>query len=175
MNEVQRMVFTREAHLGFGDLADPADIAADLRAVPVWQAHVVLISPPAVKLPPAVPVKRLGDLPLVLPPTGSERRSTINALVEEAGGRRPAAALSTDERSAWISSAQQGIASFLSYEAVGVELDGVRVRPFDPPIHVPVGFVHRVDEHSAEMHSLLHQAMTCEPPPGCSRVASVSS
>jgi DNA-binding transcriptional LysR family regulator len=170
MREVRSLVESGDAHLGFGDLVDPLDPEGDLRATPIWLAHVVLISPPAVRLPAAVPRARLAELPLVLPLDGSERRSVLETLVNSAGGGRPKAVLSTDERSAWISSARRGLASFLSYEAVGVELDGVKVRPLDPPVYGPVGFLYRDAKLSPAGQLLLDLAADCAPPAGCTPI-----
>jgi hypothetical protein len=82
--------------------------------------------------------------------------------------RRPA--LATDERSAWVSSAQQGIGSFFSYRAVAVELDGVEVRPFAPPIIVEVGFIHRAGRISAQGGAMIGLAQAGTAPVGCQPV-----
>jgi DNA-binding transcriptional LysR family regulator len=169
MSEVRAMVEGGEAQLGFGDLVEPLDAAGSPRSTPVWQAHVVVVSPPGTRLPVRVPRSRLSELPLVLPPSGTGRRSDIETMVTESGGRQPSAALATDSRSAWVSSAQRGIASFLTYEAVGVELDGVKLRPLDPPLHALVGFLH-VGELYGDAAALVSLAAECVPPPGCIRV-----
>jgi DNA-binding transcriptional LysR family regulator len=167
MREVRQLVAAGKAHLGFGDLIEPLDPANGLQSKQIWLAHVVLISPPAVRLPPSVPRAKLGELPLVLPLDGSQRREVIDTLAKRSGTTLTTPVLSTDERSAWISSAQQGIASFLTYEAVGVELDGVKMRPLDPPVHGPVGFLYRATGLCLAAESLLALASECSPPPGC--------
>jgi DNA-binding transcriptional LysR family regulator len=171
MHEVRQLVAAGKAHLGFGDLIEPLDPATGLQSKRIWLAHVVLISPPDVRLPAAVPRAKLGDLTLVLPPDGSQRREVIDTLAKRSGATLTTPALATDERSAWISSAQQGIASFLTYEAVGVELDGVKMRPLDPPVHGPVGFLYRATGLCAAAQSLLTLASECNPPRGCAPVA----
>ena len=143
------MVAAGDAELGFGDIATTPDTAS-LHFNALWRADVVVVSPIGSDLPPVVPRARLAELSLVLPPGGSERREMIDDIVTDAGGHRPSAVLATDERSAWISSAQQGLASFLSYKAVGVEIDHVETRPLDPAVHTIVGFVHRAEGLSAD-------------------------
>jgi DNA-binding transcriptional LysR family regulator len=166
MREVAAMVASGEAQLGFGDLPTPSAADEVLRSTPIWQAQVVLVSPPGLRLPARVPRTRLSELPLVLPPSGTARRADIEGMVSEARGRLPQAALSTDERSAWISSAQRGIASFLTYEAVGVELEGVKLRPLRPPLHSVVGFLH-TDRPPDSAQALIRLAQQCQPPAGC--------
>jgi DNA-binding transcriptional LysR family regulator len=166
MSAVIEMVAAGHADLGFGELPErPANEAVAFQ--PIWTCDVVLVSPPGSRLPDVVSVADLANLQLVLPPDGNERREMINGLVADAGGRRPVATLATDERSAWISSAQRGLGSFLSYEAVAADLDGVETRSFDPPIKVPVGFVHRTLGLSEEGQGLIARARECELPRGC--------
>jgi DNA-binding transcriptional LysR family regulator len=173
MHELVALVAAGDADLGFGELADGH--ASDLvHFHPVWTCDVVLVSPPTANLPAVIPVARLAELQLVLPPDGSERRQMINDLVADAGGERPIATLATDERSAWISSAQRGLGSFLSYEAVATDLDGIKLHRFDPPIRVPVGFVHHLDGPTAEGRTLIEQAHDCEQPPGCTAIAALA-
>jgi DNA-binding transcriptional LysR family regulator len=173
MVEVARMVSDGDADLGFGDLdVDPivGSANAGLLTRPLWDAHVVLVSPYGSDLPNSVPVARLGELHLVLPPDGSDRRADIESLISDAGGQQPKATLATDERSAWTTSAQQGVASYLTYEAVGVELDGVDLRPLDPPVRTHVGFIHRTGKLPAAGEALLDLAWQCEAPAGCTPV-----
>jgi DNA-binding transcriptional LysR family regulator len=171
MEEVIRMVTHHEADLGFGDIAG-RDEPAPVHFEPLWAVDVVVVSPAGSDLPPTVPVARLGDLQLVLPPKGSERRTMIDDLVVEAGGQQPSASFATDERSAWIASAQGGVASFLSYQAVAVDLEGVELRPLDPPLDTVVGFVHRQSDLSAEGCELVRQAHACAAPVGCAPIGS---
>jgi DNA-binding transcriptional LysR family regulator len=166
MQEVIRMVTQREADLGFGDLGGRTE--PDLiRFEPLWSVDVVVVAPAGSGLPAVVPVAQLGELRLVLPPDGSERRTMIDGLVSDAGGKRPAAAFATDERSAWIASAQGGVASFLTYTPVAIDLEGVELHPLDPALDTVVGFVHRQSDLSGEGVELVRQAHACPPPNGC--------
>jgi LysR family transcriptional regulator, cyn operon transcriptional activator len=166
MADVFRMVAAQEADLGFGELgAQRLDDSMVSEAI--WAVDVVLVSPSGGDLPNVVPVAELADMQLVLPPDGSERRRMIDDLITEAGGRRPSAALATDERSAWISSAQHGIGSYLSYKAVADDYEDVELHPFDPPISAHVGFIRRADRLSNEGLELIRLAQECSPPAGC--------
>jgi DNA-binding transcriptional LysR family regulator len=160
IDEVCTVVARREAELGFGDVGDRSD-TANLRVELIGQVNVVVVSPIGTHLPRAVSVDSLSSVPLVLPPSASGRRRLIDDLITAAGGQLPVPAFVTDERAAWISSAQQGVGSFLSYRAVAEELPGVELRPLDPPQNVDVGFVYRPDELSSEARELLHLARAC--------------
>jgi hypothetical protein len=94
----------------------------------------------------------------------------INDLVTDAGGKRPSASFATDERSAWIASAQGGVASFLSYEAVAADLEGVELHPLEPSLDTVVGFVSRRSDLSSEGSELVRQAHACVAPVGCTPV-----
>ncbi len=165
MAEVAAMVLAGEAEIGFGDI--PEDLAEVLRAQPLWSVDVALVSPIGTDLPDAVPPGLLREAQLILPPDGSERRRMIDERITggPAGTRPPA--LATDERSAWLSSAQQGLGSYLSYLAVACDLDGVEIRPFDPPIVVEVGFLQRSDGVSDQGTEMMRLALGCPPPAGC--------
>lgn len=170
MQEVIRMISHREADLGFGDVGGRTE--PDLiHFEPLWSVDVVVVAPVGSGLPPILPVAQLGELRLVLPPDGSERRTMINDLVTDAGGKQPSATFATDERSAWIASAQGGIASFLSYTPVAADLEGVELHPLDPPLDTVVGFVHRQSDLSSEGLELLRQARACAAPRGCNVVS----
>jgi DNA-binding transcriptional LysR family regulator len=166
MAEVLRMVAAGEAELGFGDIAHGSDTLS-LDAEAIWQATVVIVSPVGTDLPEVVPWSALATSRLVLPLGGSERRKLIDDAITADGGDLPAAVLATDERSAWISSAQQGVGSFFCYESVAAELRGVECRPFDPPVRTPVGFVHQSDTLTAEGREFLRLARQCAVPVGC--------
>lgn len=166
MDEVEAMVAAREADLGFGDLTAPV-VHDHIHREPLWRVEVVLVSPVGADLPAVVPHTLLADLPLVLPPEDSERRESIDGLVVGASGQRPDPVLATDERSAWATSARQGIGSFLSYRAVAEDLDDVDVRDLSPALDVVVGFVHASDGISDDGQALIDLAWRGDPPPGC--------
>jgi hypothetical protein len=154
-----------DAELGFGDLEWPN--TGGLCVDPIWGADVVLVSPIGTDLPPSVPLARLSGQRLSLPPQGSPRRKAIDDGITQAGGQPPAEALATDERTAWTSSAQYGIASYLSYETVAIGLENVELRPLDPPQTRAVGFIHQADALSDEADELLRLAHTSPIPTGC--------
>ena len=160
------MVADRTADLGFCDV-DANEPLDGLHHDPLWRADVVLVSPATSGFPPVVPRARLADLPLVLPTPESGRREMIEGLVTDAGGRTPSPVLATDERTAWVTSAQHGIGSFVTYRAIASTLDQVTVSDLDPPLEVMIGFVHRRDALTAESRAVIELARTLTPPPGC--------
>jgi DNA-binding transcriptional LysR family regulator len=166
MSEVLDMVAAGEADLGFGDLAHQhAHRSVHLEAL--WQAEIVLVSPIGTELPPAVRVRDLTASVLILPPEGSERRRHIDDVFTMAGVQSPPLAMATDERSAWIISAQRGVGSFLSYQTVAADLDGVEVRPFSPSKRTVVGFAYRTDSLSEGGREMLRLAEDLPVPAGC--------
>ena len=169
MDEVLGMVAAGEAELGFGELASHSDHPS-LRFDMIWDATVVIVSPIGTELPKVVPWSALAECRLVLPPEGSERRKLIDDAITAKRGHPPSPVLATDERSAWISSAQQGIGSFFCYESVAAELTGIEYRPFDPPLRTAVGFVHQPNALTSEGHELLRLAQECAVPTGCDRI-----
>src|SRR5579862_3190570 len=173
MEEVLHMVGAGEAELGFGEFAIHSDDPT-LRFEAIWLATVVMVSPPGTDLPSAVPWSALAECRLVLPPAGSERRKLIEDAVAADGGNLADPVLATDERSAWISSAQQGVGSFFCYESVAADLHGVEYRPFDPPLRIAVGFVHQPDTLSGEGQELVRLAEECTAPVGCDRLPAAS-
>jgi DNA-binding transcriptional LysR family regulator len=165
---VHAMVADRAADLGFCDVeADEQEQPDGLRHDPLWRAEVVLVSPATSGFPPVVPRARLAELPLVLPTPESGRRGMIEGLVTDAGGRTPLPVLATDERTAWVTSAQHGIGSFVTYRATASTLEQVTVSALDPPLDVMIGFVHRRDGLTAEGRAVIELARTLAPPPGC--------
>jgi len=160
------MVADRTADLGFCDV-DANEQLDGLHHDPLWRADVVLVSPAASGFPPVVPRARLAELPLVLPTPESGRREMIEGLVTDAGGRTPRPVLATDERTAWVTSAQHGIGSFVTYRAIAATLDQVTVSALDPPLEVMIGFVHRREGLTAESRAVIELARTLPPPPGC--------
>ena len=166
MDEVFRMVSVGDADLGFGDLLDRSDHSS-AHVEPIWRAQVVVVSPLGTILPPEVPLIALAQSRLVLPPHGSRRRQMINEVMVSAGASTPTPAIATEERSAWLTSAQQGIGSFLSYQAVASDFDGVELRSLDPPLWISVGFIQRSEGLSDEGLELLRLARDCQLPTGC--------
>lgn len=166
MDEVVALVGAREADLGFGEIDEATNIDA-LTREPLWSANVVVVSPVEADLPPAVSLASLATSQLVLPPAGSGRRKRIDELLTTPAGRPPSPVFETDERSAWVSCAQGGVGSFLSFEAVASALDNVALRPLDPPIEIPVGFIYRSDTTSSESDVLRNLAKQCATPVGC--------
>jgi DNA-binding transcriptional LysR family regulator len=166
MGEVLDTVAGGDADLGFGDLPDHPP-SRSTRTEALWQAEVVLVSPPGTELPPRVRVKDLSTTPLILPPGGSERRRNIDDVFTAEGIRTPPPVVATDERSAWISSAQRGLGSFLSYQTAVADLDGIEVRPFNPPKRPVVGFVLRADSPSEQGCEVIRLARNLPAPPGC--------
>jgi DNA-binding transcriptional LysR family regulator len=166
MDEVFQMVSAGEAELGFGDFSD-SSVGESLLMEALWQAEAVIVSPLGGDLPPLVSLADLAQSRLILPPDGSERRRMIEDILPAAGSHAHSPALVTDERSAWVTSAQQGIGSFFSYRAVAAELDGVKVRSLDPPIRVVVGFVYRPDSLADKGQEMLRLAKECRAPTGC--------
>jgi DNA-binding transcriptional LysR family regulator len=163
---VRATVADQSADLGFCDVASVA-ATDDLLHEPLWRADVVLVSPATSGFPPVIPRSRLADLPLVLPTHQSGRRGMIDGLVVEAGGRPPSVVLATDERTAWVTSAQHGIGSFVTYRAIAATLDQVTVSDLDPPLHTEIGFVYHRDSLSADGRALVASAREIPPPPGC--------
>ncbi len=165
MEEAITMVDTGAADLAFGDIEGRTDTDT-LHFRALWDVDVVVVAPRGSGLPPSLPRARLAELPLVLPPNQSERRKLIDELVTTAGGALPTPVLATDERSAWITSAQQGIGAFISYRAAAGDLDQVEMIELDPPLRTVVGFVHR-HAVSPDADAFLRQAEESIPPPGC--------
>jgi DNA-binding transcriptional LysR family regulator len=168
VEDVLAMITTGEAELGFVDLSQGIDFTTVV-ARPIWSAEVVLVSPVGTDLPPVVRMDGLANARLVLPQEGTKRRRMIDSALASAAGRAPLAALATDERSAWVASAQQGIGSFFSYRAVAAELDGVELRPIDPPKRTEVGFVYPRETVSEEGQEMMRLAAEGPLPRGCRR------
>jgi DNA-binding transcriptional LysR family regulator len=169
MEEVLHMVSAGEAELGFGEFATHTDHPG-MSFEAIWLATVVMVSPMGTDLPTAVPWSAVAESRLVLPPPGSERRKLIEDAVAADGGNLPEPVLATDERSAWISSAQQGVGSFFCYESVAADFHGVEYRPFDPPLRIAVGFVHQSDALSSEGRELVRLGRAGTVPIGCDRL-----
>lgn len=165
MEEVARLVGTGDAELGFGDLSERLTDATVVTH-PIWSAEVVIVSPLGTDLPSPVRLDELAAIRLILPAAGTKRRRMIDDELASSG-RAPQAALATDERAAWVTSAQQGIGSFFSYRTVANELEGVEFRPLSPPKRTDVGFFYRPESMSDESLEMLRLAAECPVPKGC--------
>jgi DNA-binding transcriptional LysR family regulator len=141
-DEVLRMVKDRRAEIGFRDLMPGGD-DIELISIPLAEMDIVLVSPRDSGLPVTVSWDDVVQQPLILPPAGSGRRQLIDDQIARSAGTTPQVALITEDRGSWVAAAQAGMGSFLSYGCLVAGLEGVEVRPFDPPQKVIVGFVHR--------------------------------
>jgi DNA-binding transcriptional LysR family regulator len=166
VEDIIRMVGAGEAELGFGDLWEGLD-ETGLITHPIWSAEVVIVSPVGTELPPVVRMEELADSRFVLPLEGTKRRQMIDRVLTNAYGRAPLPALATDERSAWVTSAQQGIGSFFSYNTVAREIDEIEIRPLSPPKWVEVGFRYRPASLSEGGRAMVRLAAECPVPEGC--------
>lgn len=128
------------AEVGLCDL--PVD-AEGLVVVALEERDVVLIAPPGSALPDPVPLGLLGELPLILPAPGSERRRTFDALFD-ALGVSPTVTFESDERAAWIPTVLVGHGCCIWYRSHGEHAAalGAVVRGFDPPLRRQIGVVH---------------------------------
>ncbi|GIU90597.1 MAG: hypothetical protein KatS3mg010_1696 [Acidimicrobiia bacterium] len=133
-------VLEGRADVGLCDLP----VAAErLVVVPLEEREVVLIAPPGTELPDPVPLAALGDVPLILPVQGSERRRAFDALFATIG-ITPIVAFESDERAAWIPTVLAGQGCCIWYRSHGdrAEAAGALIRSFDPPLRREIGVVH---------------------------------
>lgn len=156
-DEVLRMVEERRAEIGFRELHPGVDL--ELVAKPLAKMEVVLVSPKDSDLPDAVSWDVVARQPLILPPTGSGRRQLIDHEVARLTQHTPQVALTLEDRGSWVAAAQAGIGSFFSYRCLVTGLEGLEVRPIDPPQLVTVGFVHRCGPISRPAARLIEIAM----------------
>jgi DNA-binding transcriptional LysR family regulator len=157
-DEVLRMVQDRQAEIGFRELIPGGD-DLELISKPLAEVDIVLVSPRDSDLPVAVSWDDVVRQPLILPPAGSGRRQLIDDQIARSALHAPQVALITEDRGSWVAAAQAGMGSFLSYRCLVDGLDGVEVRPFDPPATVMVGFVHRVGPISRPATLLMELAL----------------
>jgi DNA-binding transcriptional LysR family regulator len=141
-DEVLRMVRDQQAEIGFRELMSRDD-EIELVSAPVAEMEIVLVSPRDCELPVAVSWKDVVRQRLILPPSGSGRRQLIDDQIARSTRGGPRVSLVTEDRGSWVAAAQAGMGSFLSYGCLVERLDGLEIRPFDPPQRVSVGFVHR--------------------------------
>jgi DNA-binding transcriptional LysR family regulator len=166
VEDIIEIVGAGEAELGFGDLWEGLE-ENGLVAYPIWSAEVVIVSPVGTELPPVVRMEELAGSRLVLPLAGTKRRQMLDYVLMDAFGSAPLPTLASDERSAWVTSAQQGIGSFLSYKTVAHDLDDVEVRPLNPRKWVEVGFRYRPAYLSEGGRAMVRLAAECPVPEGC--------
>jgi DNA-binding transcriptional LysR family regulator len=156
-DEVLRMVQDRQAEIGFRELHPGVDLA--LITKPLAEMDIVLVSPRDSDLPAAVTWDDVVRQPLILPPTGSGRRQLIDDQIARSARDAPQVALILEDRGSWVAAAQAGMGSFFSYRCLVAGLEGLVVRPFDPPQSVTVGFVHRAGPLSRPAARLIEIAM----------------
>jgi len=128
-----------ECELGFEELGHPSP---DVKTTFVTTEEIVLVSPRGLQLPSSITYEDLDGLPMIMPATSSRRRM-LNEWFTRIGVR-PTPALEADDRSAWLTAAQSGLGSFISYRSLVPSSSlPVDVRSFDPPKRAELGFVHR--------------------------------
>jgi len=157
-DEVLQMVQDGRAEIGFRELIPGGD---DLQLIskPLAEVDIVLVSPRDSDLPVAVSWHDVVRQPLILPPAGSGRRQLIDDQIARSALHAPQVALVTEDRGSWVAAARAGMGSFLSYRCLVDGLDGVDVRPFEPPATVMVGFVHRAGPLSRQATLLMELAL----------------
>jgi len=137
--------------LGFAEMGHPSP---DVKTELMTAEEIVLVSPRGLQLPSTITLDHLNGLPMVMPTT-STRRSLLNSWFES-NDVHPALALEADDRSAWLTAAQSGIGSFISYRSlVPRSALPVDVRSFHPPKRAELGFVHRAERLSTPAMMLL--------------------
>lgn len=137
--EVHELVEAGRADLGICDQT----LDGTLEVVPLGRAEVRLFCPPGTDLPDPVALARLADVPLVLPTAGTDRRAALDAFFA-AHGVIPLVVVESDERSVWLESVLNGLASCIwhSVEALHAPAGGYDVRRFDPPMYTELSAVH---------------------------------
>ena len=127
------MVQEQQAEIGFRELiAGGGEV--ELVSTPVAEMEVVLVSPRDSELPVAVSWDDVVRQRLILPPSGSGRRQLIDDQIARWTGDGPQVSLVTEDRgSSRVAATQAGMGSFLSYRCLVAGLDGLEIRPFDPP------------------------------------------
>lgn len=160
-DELRRLVESGSVELCFGDVLHLAE-EPTLTAEPVAEVEVVFISPVGSELPAAVSWDDVARQRLVLPPRGSGRRRDIDDLVASGSEVTPEASLLTDERTSWVAAAQAGVGSFLCYRPVADRMAGIEMRPFEPPLMAPVGFLRRSGPLASAAALLIDLARSCQ-------------
>lgn len=140
--EAAEMVCQGNAELAFGVTSQFAEWQ-ELTVIPLGEIEVVLASPMATELPDPVSWGDLGELPLITPQPTSDLHRDIEERVRLSAGRTQRSSLVSDDRTCWITAAQAGIGSFITYGPVIEGVSGIEIRTFREPESVTVGFAHR--------------------------------
>jgi DNA-binding transcriptional LysR family regulator len=155
---VRSRITDGDCELGFAELGH---FSPELRTQVMTTEEIVLVSPRGLKLPASVTVDKLDGLPLIMP-ASPYRQGMLNEWFKSLGVR-PALALEADDRSAWLTAAQKGLGSFISYRSPVTQAAlSVDIRSFDPPTRVELGFVHRDEPLSTPARMLLEAGGSSE-------------
>jgi DNA-binding transcriptional LysR family regulator len=143
--EVHALVGAGAADVGICDQT----VETTLSVVPLGVAEVCLVSPAGLDLPDPITVAGLDGVPLVLPTTGSERRTALDQFFESRG-LVPTVAVESDERVVWIESVRRGLASCIWHSVDSLQLprEVVAVRSFEPAMFQELSAVHRGSDSS---------------------------
>ncbi len=114
---------------------------------------IVLASPVATDLPPAVTFKSLDGLPMICPAPSEERRRLLDEPCERAGAMLNCVIESGDPTT-FLSGIRAGIGSSAMWDVNAMQATGIEVRQFDPPRMIAVGFIHHL-KPSAPVRALL--------------------
>jgi LysR family cyn operon transcriptional activator len=155
--EAAEMVRHGDAELAFGVMSQFAQWQ-ELAGVPLGEIEVVLASPVATDLPDPVSWGDLGELPLITPLPTSDLHHDIEERVRLSAGRTRRSSLVSDDRTCWITAAQAGIGSFITYGPVIEGVAGIEIRRFREAESVTVGFAHRRAAISPFAARLIHLA-----------------
>jgi DNA-binding transcriptional LysR family regulator len=148
---VGEAVLGGDANVGVTDL--PA--GEGLVAVEFESREVIVMVPPGSGLPEPLPVRMLGELPLILPTKGGLRRAAFDVMFAELG-IDPPVAFESDERASWTPAVLAGVGCCIWYRRQGDVggAFGAEVRSLDPPLQRPIGVVHRPGETSPAVAAL---------------------
>ena len=141
----------RACELGFAEIGHSSP---DVEVERMTAEEIVLVSPQGLDLPGSITLGHLDGLPMVMPTTTSSRRGLLNEWFESMNVR-PSFVLEADDRSAWLTAAQSGLGSFISYRSLVPSSLPVDVRSFNPPKQAELGFVHLVEPLSKPAKMLL--------------------
>jgi DNA-binding transcriptional LysR family regulator len=153
VEDVVRLVVEGEAELGFGDLPVRAP---ELEYTAAGSLETVLISPAGTDLPPVVHAEDLDGLPLALPAANTGRRRAIGQRL--LGDVVVGPAIEAEERAVLLAAVTAGLASTIDSRAVADSLEGVEVRPFDPPVTIDLVLARRPGPPSPAAAALLAAA-----------------
>jgi LysR family cyn operon transcriptional activator len=126
-----------------------------LSVVEFESREVIVLAPPGSGLPEPLPVRALGELPMILPTRGSLRRVAFDLMFAELG-ITPTVAFESDERASWTPAVLAGVGCCVWYRTQGDAggAYGAEVRSLDPPLRRPIGVVHRPAEESPAVAAL---------------------